>query len=157
MVVNYREQRIAPLVAFLLFVPVCLIFFPVWEARHLAGDGGFAGRVLIAPAMGLFYLYLIFRTFTFNARGRRDPRALQWDALGLSVWQDGRSARVQWAQVDEVSIQQAKRQTNPSFLKIATRAADGRHQRWRYASSRLQLAGQPLDRIAAEIEHARNG
>jgi hypothetical protein len=158
MVVNYREQRIAPLIAFLLFVPVCLILLTLWADRHFPHESqGFSVRALIGPAMGLFYLFLIARTFRFNARVREEPRALQWDPLGLSLWQDGRSQRVQWPQVAEISVQQGRRPSYPSFLKIATNGPDGRLTRWRFASTRLQLSGQPLDKIAAQLEQARDG
>ena len=157
MLVNYREQRVAPLVAFALFVLVCLIGLPLWADRHFPAHHGFAGRTIIAPAMGLFYLLLIWRTLRFNAQVRNDPRALQWDTLGLTLWQNGRTERVQWPQVGDVSIQQGRQPSYPSFLKIATRSADGRQRLWRFSSGRLQLSGQPLGKLAEQIEQARNG
>ena len=157
-VVNYKQQRIVPLFSFMAFVLVCLIGLPIWTAVRLgAPQGPYAGKLLVAPLFGLCWLFLIARTLSFNARVRRDPRALQWDALGLNLWQDGRAERLQWVQVGQVSILQGRRPSYPSFLKIATKGADGRPRNWRFSSSRLQLSGQPLGNIAEQIERARSG
>src|SRR5437588_460 len=123
-VVNYKQQQVVPLFFFMAFVLVCLIGLPIWTAvRFGAVQGPYAGKLLVAPIFGLFWLFLIARTLSFNARVRRDPRALQWDALGLNLWQDGRAERLQWPQVGQVSILQGRRPTYPSFLKIATKGA----------------------------------
>ena len=157
MLINYREQRVAPLIAFLLVVPVIFFLLPLWVDRHLGGHHSQTGRVLMAAAMGVFYLFLIVRTLSFNARVRGDPRALQWDTLGLSLWQDGRSERMQWPQVDEVRVQKPSTPRYPTYLKIRTRKPDGRLERWSFPSGKLQLAGQSIDSIAAQIQSAREG
>jgi hypothetical protein len=158
MLINYREQRVAPLVAFLLFVPGCLIVLPLWAGRHFgAPHGALAGKLIIAPIFGLFYLFLIARTLSFNARVRRDPRAFGWDSLGLNLWQNGRAERIQWSQVGDIRVQQPARPNYPAFLRIATRKADGRVTRWSFPTTKLQLAGQSIDNIATQIEQARSG
>ena len=158
MLVNYRERPVGPIVFFLLFVLVCLIGMPLWALRHYGTpQGPFAGKLILAPALGLLYLVVIVRTFIFNARVRRDPRALQWNCQGISLWQNGRFETVPWPQVSQVSVRQGHTTRDVSLLRIVTRKPDGRTARWVFPTGRLDLSGLTAAALAGQIEQARGG
>jgi hypothetical protein len=157
-VVNYREQPVGPLLLFLLFVLFCLIGAPIWALIHFgAPHSPMAGKLLLVPVFGVLFLFLITRTLSFNARVRRDPRALQWDDINLSLWQNGRAATLPWGQVRGISVKQGKRASDLSFLNIATNKPGGRVMSWSFPSGRLNLAGQSLPDLANQLEQARSG
>lgn len=158
MVINYREMPVGPVLFFLLFVLVCLIGMPTWALIHFgAPHDPFAGKLILAPLMGVLFLITIARTFIFNARVRHDPRALQWDGGNLSLWQNGRGETLPWPQVVRVSVKAGKRPSDLSFLKIATLEPGAGVSRWSFSSGRLKLEGQTLAELANELERARAG
>jgi hypothetical protein len=157
-VVNYREQPVGPLVFLTLFVIVCLIGMPIWALVHFGVPHSiFAGKLVMAPMLGGLFVIMIARTFSFNARVRRDPRALQWDGASLSLWQGDRVETVPWRHVLRVWITQGRKASDVSFLKIATNKAGGGLMRWSFPSRRLQLSGQSLTDLASQLEQARAG
>jgi hypothetical protein len=160
-VVNYQEKPVGPLLFFLLFVLVCLIGLPLWYFTrfgfHIPAHTPRAGSLIIAPVLGILYLIMIARTFAFNARVRRDPRALQWDRGSLSLWQGSRAETLPWRQVGEVSIKRGRKPSDLSFLKIVTSKPGAGVMRWSFPSGRLRLAGQSLADIASQLEQARAG
>jgi len=158
MVVNYREQPVGPLLSFLAFILICLIGLPLWAGRHFGAPQNFpAGKLVLLLVMGVLYLILVVRTFMFNARVRRDPRALQWDERGLSLWSGARAETLSWPQVRQISIKLGRSASNLSFLTIVTGAPGGEVSRWTFSSGRLRLAGQSLPDIALQLEQARTG
>ncbi|HSJ39903.1 MAG TPA: hypothetical protein VK955_02480, partial [Xanthobacteraceae bacterium] len=145
MVVNYREQPVGPLLSFLAFILICLIGLPLWAFRHFGAPQNFpAGKLVLLLVMGVLYLILVVRTFMFNARVRRDPRALQWDERGLSLWSGARAETLSWPQVRQISIKPGRSASNLSFLTIVTGAPGGQVKRWTFSPGRLRLAGQSL-------------
>lgn len=159
--VNYQERPLAPVLAFLLFVLVCMIGLPLWYYSavklHAPAHAASANGVLVLPLLGLFWLIAIARTFSFNARVRRDPRALQWDGTILSLWQGGRAETMPWQQVKQVSLRRGKRASDVSILRIMSDKPGGGMAFWSFPSGRLQLAGQSLTAIANQLEQARRG
>lgn len=159
--VNYQERPVAPVLAFLLFVLVCFIGLPLWHYStvklHAPAHAASSNGVLVLPVLGIFWLVAIFRTFSFNARVRRDPRALQWDGATLSLWQGGRSETMPWQQVRQISLRRGKRASDVSMLRIMSDAPSGGTAFWTFPSGRLQLAGQSLAAIANQLEQARRG
>jgi hypothetical protein len=155
MVVNYRELPVGPIVFFLLFVLGFLIALPLWALHHYGVPQHNPGKMIVAPFMGLFYVVMAVRAFRFNARVRVNPRALQWNSQGISLWQGNRAETVPWSRVSSVSCRLGKRRTDVSFLKIATARADGRVQQWSFSSKRLDLGGQSVGDLARLIEQAR--
>lgn len=156
MVVNYKPVPIGPLLFFLAFVVVCMIGMPVWEIREFGvGHSPFGGKLILAPIIGVAYLALVVRTFTFNARVRRDPRAIQWNSGGISLWQNGRQETVPWSSVSEIGLK--GRSADRSYLRIVTSKPGGGVMRWLFSPGRLQLAGQSLPSIARLIDQARGG
>jgi hypothetical protein len=160
MVINYKPRPLAPLLAFSLFVVMGLLVAPIWYLHHsglpVVGQL-WGGRVLVAPLMGIFCLALVAKALRFNARVRREPRAMQWDGRGISLWRDGRTATFAWPQVGPVSIRKGARAGNPNCLDVTTEAPGGAWTEWRFLNDRLQLAGQSLPGIAGLIEQARAG
>lgn len=149
---------VGPVIFFLLFVLVCLIGMPTWGLIHFgAPHAAFAGKLILAPLMGFLFLIMIARSFIFNARVRRDPRALQWDGAKLSLWQNGRAETLPWSQVVRVWVKAGKGPFDLSFLKIATLKPGAGVIRWSFSSGRLKLEGQSLADLATELERTRAG
>ena len=156
MEVNYRELPVGPIVFFLLFVLAFLIALPLWALHHYGVPQHNPGKMIVAPLMGLFYVVMAVRAFRFNARVRANPRALQWNSQGISLWQGDRAETVPWTRVSSISCRLGKRRTDVSFLKIATAKVDGGVQQWSFPSKRLNLAGQSVEGLARLMEQARS-
>jgi hypothetical protein len=158
MVVNYKPRPVGPLLFFLVFVLVGLIGMPVWAESHLdVRSGPFAVKIMLAPLLGLFYVAMVVRTLRFNARVARDPRAIEWNADGMTLWQDRREQSVPWSQVAEIAYDPGKTAADFSRLKILTSKPDGGVTQWIFSSGRLDLTGQSLPGVARLINQARAG
>jgi hypothetical protein len=157
MQVNYRPVPNAGMLA-AAALPLLLICVPLWYLAHWGWpDGFFAGKMLVAPFAGTFWLGLLLLTVRRNRRLEADPLAFGWDAAGLRIKRGDNLFSFSWPEVGPVAIVRPKDGPPASAISMKVRDARTGLREFTFERNTLDLQGRALAEVVDEIEQARRG
>ena len=153
--IDYRRSSIAVLLLSAGLLLVTLIGLPLYILLGHAPQqyGHAAGKVIVAPFMGAFYLFFVARAFVQNRRLKLEPRAIVAGPTGVTWWKMGKPHHLDWSQIAGFSADRPKNAVR-SYLVLRV-VGESVATPIRFEIRRLDVVGRSAEALAAELAAER--